>query len=514
MMRCRHMGALIVVAGLLAGCGEEGKKPLLCYVGGTMRPALEELAKAYQAETGQAVDLDYNDSGALLITIKETRKGDLYVCHDPFAGSLEKQSLARQIWTVATLTPTIAVPKGNPKGIRGLADLAKPGIRLGLTDEAYSTLGHICPVIFRRANLRPEIEANVKARERMGGAIANKLMLGHFDAVIVWNAVIFARREKLDAVPIEADYLPDPRVDAVTTATFGPIDMSTVKVTIATLGCSKQPEAAAAFAEFVNSPRGRKVFADRGFSPAPASPTASTTPAPSKAGRLYLYCGAGLRKATDEAIHAFTADTGVTVEADYSGSETLLASLKLSRTGDLYMPGDVHYVDEAAKEGLIASQRDVCYFVPVILVQKGNPKGIRALADLTREGIKIGLGDPKAAAIGRLCEKIFAKNNIAPEAIQKNLAYSGPTVNVLGVQIQTGHLDAVIVWGAIAAQFADSGDVVPIPADQNIISHVAIGVLESAKDPVLANRFVDFLASGRGKAIFQKHHYTTQLPEK
>jgi len=486
---------------LLAGCGEEKSGALHCYVGGTMRPAMAELARIHEAQTGQAIDLDYADSGQLLIRIQETGVGDLYVCHDPFAGALVRRKLARQIWTVASLTPMIAVPEGNPKNIQGLRDLARPRLRLGLTDPDYSTLGHINPVMFDKAHLREEIEANVDTRKRMGGDVANSVMLGHLEAAIVWNAVIHARRHELDAIDIEPEYRPHPDVDAVTSATFGYIDMSCVKVTIATLGCSKKPKAATAFAEFVNSPRGRMVFAAHDFSPSPYPPAT---------GPLYFYCGAGIRPAVAEVVQAFSAITGAKIECDYAGSETLLGRIKLNKTGDLYMPGDIDYIQRARKEGFIESHREACYFVPVILVRKGNPKGIRTLGDLVRPGIKLGLGDARACAIGRLSEKLFKRNQISLDP-QKDVTFASPTVNALGVQIQTGHLDAVVVWDAIAAQYADSGDVVPIPPQQNIISRVAIGVLRSAKQPELAASFVDFLTSKRGRAIFQKHHYTTTL---
>jgi molybdate transport system substrate-binding protein len=42
------------------------QEPLLCYVGGTMRPAMEEIIKAYEAKTGQKILVDYSGSGELI----------------------------------------------------------------------------------------------------------------------------------------------------------------------------------------------------------------------------------------------------------------------------------------------------------------------------------------------------------------------------------------------------------------------------------------------------------------
>jgi len=526
----KHLAALGALAVLIAaGCGKDdgagakgGKAPLLCYVGGTMRPAIEELAKLYEADTGQRLELDYGDSGALMIKIEQTRRGDLYVCHDPFGGGAEKKGLADRVLTVASLTPTIAVKKGNPKGIQSLRDLARPGLRLGLTDEMYSTLGHINPVMFQRAGLRKEIEANVVTRTRMGGEVANAVAIGNLDATIVWNAVAWLRRDKLDAVPIEPTLLPQPGVDAVTTPTFGVIDKSCVKVTIATLKCSRQPEAAAAFADFVNSPRGRAVFAQRGFSPAPDSTTSTpatrattsttTTTTTTREGGLHLYCGAGIRPPVAEAIEAFQKETGCAINADYAGSNVLLSTLRASKRGDLFMPGESEYADSAQELGLITARRDVCFFVPVILVHKGNPKGIRTLADLARPGLRLGLGNPQACAIGQVSARIFEKNKLPLDDIRKNTVVETLTVNELGVQLKTGQLDAAIVWDAIAAYYRDSAEAIPIPREQNVVSRVVIAVLASSKHPDLAKRFMDFLTSEAGQAIFKKHHYTTALP--
>jgi len=229
--------------------------------------------------------------------------------------------------------------------------------------------------------------------------------------------------------------------------------------------------------------------------------------------KLLIYCGAGLRPPLEQIASEFAEQHGVKVECDYAGSEVLLSRIKLTGRGDLYMPGDGYYVDMAENEGLIASQQDVCYFVPVIMVQKGNPKNIRTLADLSRPGIKVGLGDPKACAIGRKCSKIFAKNKIAERDIDKNVKYRSLTVNELGNHIKVGALDAVIVWDAVAACFPDEGQVVPIPAEQNVISTVAIGTLKSSAHPEQTAKFVEFITSARGKEIFAKHHYTTALPE-
>ncbi|MFQ6036618.1 MAG: molybdate ABC transporter substrate-binding protein, partial [Sedimentisphaerales bacterium] len=227
---------------------------------------------------------------------------------------------------------------------------------------------------------------------------------------------------------------------------------------------------------------------------------------------LLLYCGAGIRPPADELVTAFESKYGVKIAVDYAGSEVLLSKIKLTGHGDLYMPGDKHYVEQAAKEGMILSQRSVCYWIPTILVQKGNPKEIYSLKDLLRPGIKLGLGDASACAIGRTSQQILAKNKILWEDIKNNVVYQSLTVNELGMQIQAKALDAVIVWDAMARYYVQYGDQIPIALEQNIISTVDICVLKFTKHRELAEKFVDFVSSELGQEIFRKHKYSTEPP--
>lgn len=228
---------------------------------------------------------------------------------------------------------------------------------------------------------------------------------------------------------------------------------------------------------------------------------------------LLLYCAAGIRLPADELVETFGREHNVKIVTDYAGSEVLLSKIRLTQRGDIYMPGDKHYIEQAGREDMILSQRSVCYWVPTILVQKSNPQKIYGLEDLLQPGVKLGLGDPVACAIGRTSKQVFAKNNITWEDVKNNLAYQSLTVNELGMQIQAGSLDAVIVWDAIAQYYSESGDQVPIAVEKNIISTVDVGVLKFTKHKELSEKFIDFVASEAGQGIFKKHNYRTEPPE-
>lgn len=236
-------------------------------------------------------------------------------------------------------------------------------------------------------------------------------------------------------------------------------------------------------------------------------------PANGKPKEILLYCGAGIRPPVAEICDEFTKQTGIKIAVDYSGSEVLLSKIKLAQKGDFYMPGDKYYVDQAEENGFILEQKQVSYFIPTILVKKGNPKNINSLEDLLQNGLRLGLGDSKACAIGRKTKKILEKNNIAWQDIEKNVKFLSKTVNELGIQIQAGSLDAVIVWKAVAEYYTKYGDVIAITPEKNIISTISIGLLGFTENKDSAHEFMQFITSERAKQIFVKYNYTINRPE-
>jgi len=507
----RMRTAVIVLAALVAGCGEQQKqkqRPLVCHVGGTMRPVMEALAKMYSQRTGEAIEINSAGSGELLAHIESHQSGDLYVCHDPFLDILMARGLGRAGWTVAELTPVIVVAKGNPKNIRGLADAVRPGVSLVLTDLKKSTLGWMLPTIFAKAGL--DLEAVIKQPNvqtfRKGGQAANLVKTGNADAAIVWNAVAHLRLDGLDVVPITAEQLPAPGVDTVTTPTPKTYYLAPVRVTVATLQCSQRPDAAVKLAEFVASKEASAVFRKFGF-------TAASRKEPQRgsgAVALRLYAGAGLRRAVDELAAEFEKASGIRVEPDYGGSGMIISRARLDDRADLFMPGDVWYVDQLAKQaGLIESKTMVAYFVPVIIVRKGEQR-IRGLEDFFDKDVKVALGNPKACQVGRISEKIFAKAGLDASKLE---AKQSLTVNELGVWVKVGDVDAAIVWDAIAANIVDSVDVVEIPPAQNIISRVVVGLMTTSTNKPAARRFIDFMTGPAGRAILEGKGYRTTAPQ-
>jgi len=226
--------------------------------------------------------------------------------------------------------------------------------------------------------------------------------------------------------------------------------------------------------------------------------------------RLRLYAGAGLREALEALTAAFAGETGIAVDVDYAGSGVLISRAKGDPQADLFMPGDVWYVDRLQEvTNNVAEQTQVSYFVPTIIVAKGNPKKVSSLQDFARPDLKVALGNPQACQIGRLCVDILANAGLDSATLNAKESF---TVNELGLWVQMKDVDAAIVWDAVAKGIRESVDMIEIPETMNKISTVVCARLKSAPHPKEAQHFLQFLVSPTGRRVLQEKGYRTERP--
>jgi molybdate transport system substrate-binding protein len=231
---------------------------------------------------------------------------------------------------------------------------------------------------------------------------------------------------------------------------------------------------------------------------------------PPEAIHLRLYTGAGLREAVEALTAAFQQETGIAVDADYAGSGVLISRAKGDPQADLFMPGDVWYVDRLEEvTDNVAERVQVSYFVPTIIVAQGNPKKVSSLQDFARPDLKVALGNPQACQIGRLSVEILAKAGLDSAALK---AKESLTVNELGLWVQMKDVDTAIVWDAVAEGIRESVDIIEIPEAVNEISTVVCARLKSAPHPKEAQRFLQFLVSPMGQRLLREKGYRTEPP--
>ncbi len=83
----------------------------------------------------------------------------------------------KSVRVICWLTPVINVPKGNPKGIKSLQDLTKPGIRVGIAAPSSVCLGDVAKEILEQTRLWEKVRPNIVVEAKDCADLAVQLKL-------------------------------------------------------------------------------------------------------------------------------------------------------------------------------------------------------------------------------------------------------------------------------------------------------------------------------------------------
>lgn len=201
----------VLLPVFILGCTQETEKSITAFVGSASKPPLEEAAAAFEEETGIKVYLNFGGSGAMLSQIELSQSGDIYIPGSPdYIVKAEKKGLVDtdSLKQVAYLVPVISVQTGNPENIRSLADLAGPGIEVGIGNPQSVCLGLYAVEILDFNNLLADVGKNIVVNTESCEKTAALLSLKSVDAVIGWDVFHHWDSDNIDTVYIEPAQLP------------------------------------------------------------------------------------------------------------------------------------------------------------------------------------------------------------------------------------------------------------------------------------------------------------------
>jgi len=223
---------------------------------------------------------------------------------------------------------------------------------------------------------------------------------------------------------------------------------------------------------------------------------------------LIVYCAAALKSPTEAVAREYQRIYGVPIELQFGGSQTLLASLEVSKRGDLYLPADDSYLTLAREKDLIGESIPLARTRAMLAVKKGNPKRITTLEDLMRPDVRFAQANPDAAAIGKLTRSSFEKTGQWEDLKLHTLVFK-PAVNDVANDIKLGTVDAGFLWDALSRQYPEL-EFIALPAVTNIQGRIAVAVIQSSRQHESALRFARYLGGqDQGLKLFRQQGYET-----
>jgi molybdate transport system substrate-binding protein len=240
----------LALGACLSGAMAHSADSLLVYAGAASKPPTEEAAKLYEQKTGVKVELVFGGSGSVLSQMRLSKQGDIY-----FPGSsdyMEKAKREGDVFTdsekvIVYLVSAINVTKGNPRRIRALKDLTRPGLRIAIGNPETVCVGAYAVEIIERGFTAAEkaaFQSNLVNYTESCEKTATAISLKMVDAVIGWSVFEHWDPERIETVRLPAGQIPR----------IGYIPVAISKFT-------KNKEAAQKFIDFLAGPEGRRIFA-------------------------------------------------------------------------------------------------------------------------------------------------------------------------------------------------------------------------------------------------------------
>lgn len=242
------------------------------------------------------------------------------------------------------------------------------------------------------------------------------------------------------------------------------------------------------------------VRQSRPWETATTSASSSESKQPS-AKPLLLFCAASNRGPMDAICADYLREFGRSVEIQYGASQTLLSSIEVSHTGDLYLPADASFIDMARDKDLLAEAIPLARMHAVVAVSRENPKQISKFEDLLRPDVRLVQANPDAAAIGKLTRELLGKAGLWDKLNEATTAFR-TTVTEAANDVVVGAADAAIVYDAVLHTYPTL-TAVTLPELKQAESDVVLAVVKASRQPTAALHFARY-ASARDRGL--KHY--------
>ncbi len=228
-----------------------------------------------------------------------------------------------------------------------------------------------------------------------------------------------------------------------------------------------------------------------------AGPTVLDREAQRPKDALQVYGPGGPLGPMRECANIFSKNTGIDVHITTGTPPQWIEQAKQS--GDVMFQGAEYMlndfmrsypglVDESSITGLYAR-------VAVILVRKGNPKGVRTLGDLTKQGMKVMVVTQEKMEEVYQCVPGIQYNIVKPVLTGAEAARIWKT---------EPELDAWITYESWHHALKDETDPVHLPDKEKVVRITPIAIMTTSRNKELARKFIDFLKSGDAHNIFQQ----------
>ena len=221
---------------------------------------------------------------------------------------------------------------------------------------------------------------------------------------------------------------------------------------------------------------------------------------PAAPGELTVFAAASLTAAFTELGQRFTAASGgAKVTFNFAGSQALATQIQQAAPADVFASADTPNMGKV--KDLVGTPQPFASNLLAIVVEKGNPRGVRTLGDLASSDLKVVLAAEEVPA-GRYAKQVLDRAGVRVQPVSQE-----DNVKAVVTKVSLGEADAGIVYVTDVTAGGDKVEGVDIPEDQNVVATYPIATVKASRAQDPAQAFVDLVLSGEGQRVLKEHGF-------
>ena len=215
---------------------------------------------------------------------------------------------------------------------------------------------------------------------------------------------------------------------------------------------------------------------------------------------IKVFAAASLTAAFTELGQQYSsANGGTKVTFNFAGSQALATQIQQGAPADVFASADIPNIDKV--KDLVGTPQNFASNLLQIVVEKGNPKGVKGLDDLANPDLKVVLAAPDVPA-GKYAQQALEKASVTVKPVSQE-----DNVKAVVTKVSLGEADAGIVYVTDVTAGGDKVEGVDIPEELNVVATYPIATVKASKAPDKAQAFMDLVLSAEGQQVLKEYGF-------
>src|SRR5215813_2742428 len=226
---------------------------------------------------------------------------------------------------------------------------------------------------------------------------------------------------------------------------------------------------------------GLATVAVAGCSSSTSSPPSGASSAKPATGTITVFAAASLTETFTQLAKQFqTAHPGDTVKISFGPSSGLATEITSGAPADVFASASPTNMEQVVSAGDASSPQDFAKNTMEVATPPDNPGNVESVKDLADDSVKVALCQPQVPC-GEVAAEVFKNAGITVKPVTLQ-----PDVKSVLTQVETGNVDAGMVYVTDVKAAGTKVKGVTIPADQNASTLYPIATVSGSNEMAIA----------------------------